>query len=123
MAKARVELLKAASHTARGRTFRKGQPQIITSPADILYYQQQSEFSVVHLEEDAPKAPVKVKAVAPAPVEEEEDDPVTDEELDAADAKSGESDEGTTQVVDLPPAPPLAKTMQKAPAKKKPGAK
>lgn len=120
MAKARVELLKSATHTARGRTFRKGQVQILTNSADILYYQQQPEFSVIVLEEDKPAAPTKVKAVA-APVE-EEDDPITDEELDAADAadktaSTTPADGEEVEEVTLPPKP------AKTPAVKKPGKK
>jgi hypothetical protein len=59
MAKARVELLGSLSYTKGGRKFVRGQPQVITNAAEILYYQGQSDFGVTV--EDSPKA----KAAAP----------------------------------------------------------
>lgn len=113
MAKARVELRSALSHTARGRQFKKGAPQILTNPADILFYQQQSEFSVTLLEEDkpAPVAPAKVKA-APAPKEPEPEEPVDENEEELKDADEPEED--------APPAAPAkGKPAPKGPTKKK----
>lgn len=83
---ARVVLTKALTFEGRGRTFVKGQPQVMTLPADIAYYQQQPEFTVTLFnapQPPAPKKPVSVKPVAPAPAESEDDE---DEE--------GDGDEG-----------------------------
>jgi len=61
LVRAKVELIGCQSHTARGRTFKKGQPQTITNADDIAYYQVASEYSVQMLE-----AAPKKKAKAPA---------------------------------------------------------
>lgn len=57
MARARIELRGSLSHTVRGRVFKKGQPQIITNPDDILYFQQTDGFVVTLM-----NAAEKVKA-------------------------------------------------------------
>lgn len=73
MAKARVELSGCLSHTARGRTFKKGQPQVITSAADIVYYKAQPEYAVQMLDDEAPPVKTKAKALAPPPDLDEEE--------------------------------------------------
>ena len=90
MAKARVELRGCMTHSGRGRTFKKGVPQIMTNPSDILYYQGQGDFSVVMLDDDpAPKTDEpkpKTKVKEPKPVDEDEpkaDEPEADEPEDA----------------------------------------
>ena len=63
MARARVELIGSLSHTRGGRKFERGKPQILTNAAEILYYQNQSDFAVTV--EEAPKK--KAKAAPPTP--------------------------------------------------------
>lgn len=63
MASARVELVRAVSHSHGGHTFRKGESKVLTTPGDIAYYKAQPEFSVRDLK-DPPKP--KTKA-APKP--------------------------------------------------------
>lgn len=69
MAKARVELIGSLTHTAKNRTFKKGEPQILTDGAEIEYYKGQPEFGVTELREVKPKA-----AAAPPPPPEEDDE-------------------------------------------------
>lgn len=94
MAKARVELRGCMTHSGRGRTFRKGVPQIMTNPSDILYYQSQGDFSVVMLDDDpAPKAEEpkpKTKVKVPEPVD--EDEPEGDEDEDEGGEPEGEDE-------------------------------
>lgn len=92
LVRAKVELVGCQSHTARGRTFKKGQPQTITNADDIAYYQATSEYSVQLLE----AAPKKKAKPAPAPVEEPKDEaPALDEgEGDGADDAEDKGDEG-----------------------------
>lgn len=104
MAKATVELTGSQSHTARGRTFRKGQPQVLTSASDIAYYQGQSGFSVLIHNEAPPK--VKAKAAAPVASEPEDDG---EEDLDADDEGGEEGGEAE--------APPKATKPTATPAK------
>jgi hypothetical protein len=47
------------SHTARGRTFKKGQPQILTNAGDVAFYQSLKEFRVAVMETPTKK---KVKS-------------------------------------------------------------
>jgi hypothetical protein len=71
MARARIELRGSLSHTVRGRVFKKGQPQIITSPDDILYFQQTDGFVVTLL-----NAAEKVKAPEMETQPDADDEPV-----------------------------------------------
>jgi len=75
MARAKITLRGSMTHTVKGRTFRKGFPQIITNLADIKYYESQPGFHVEML--SAPKkastnpaAPKKTKDVPKPQVEE-----------------------------------------------------
>jgi len=54
MARARVELRGALTHTRGHRTFTKGAPQVLTDDAELAYYKAQSQFSVTMLEEPKP---------------------------------------------------------------------
>ncbi len=64
MARARITLQGSKSHTGRGRTFKQGQAQTVTSNADILYYQGQPGFAVQMLDAPATK-PAAPPAVTP----------------------------------------------------------
>lgn len=111
MASARVELTGCVSHTARGRTFRKNQPQTLTNPADILYYQSQQDFSVIVLD-DAPPAKTKAKIAAPAkpkePVKDDDEGEGDDEEPE--DDEDDESEDDDDDEVTLPPKSEPAKS-------------
>lgn len=74
MAKARVELVRAESHEARGRVFKKRQPRVLTDDGDIAYYKLQPEFSVTMLKEAVKKPKV------PEPEPEAPEAPETPEE-------------------------------------------
>jgi hypothetical protein len=52
---ARVELVGSLTHDGNGRKFKKGEPQIITTPSDIQYYQSQAGFTVVFLSQEKTK--------------------------------------------------------------------
>jgi hypothetical protein len=81
MAKARIELRKSETYTARGRTFKRGQPAVIDNDSDIAYFQAQPEFTVTFLR---PVEPPKPPKAAPPPAAEPEDDdesPLTEQEL------------------------------------------
>ena len=82
MAKARIELRRAETYSARGRTFKKGSPVVIDSDGDIAYFKAQPEFTVTILK--PVEAPKPVKASAPPPPPPPEDAapaPVTAEQL------------------------------------------
>lgn len=79
MAKARIQLKGAMSHTARGRRVEKGKPFYTTNAADIAYYKAQGGFLVTMLEEDKPKPAPKRK---PAPPPEPETEPEGGDEGD-----------------------------------------
>lgn len=87
MVKARVTLTGSLSHEHGGRRMIKGQPQVITNPAEILYYQQQSGFSVVVLDgENKPtekKVEAKKEEVKEEVKEEESKDAYTKDQLQA----------------------------------------
>jgi len=53
--RARVELKGSLTHEGNGRKFTKGQPKILTVPADIMYYKGQACFSVTVLDAKKPK--------------------------------------------------------------------
>jgi len=72
MAKARVNLEKCLTYEVRGRTFVKGQPQIIDNDADIQYFKAQPEFTVTMLREVAKPAPKVAPKPVPAPVVDED---------------------------------------------------
>jgi len=69
MARARVELKGCLTFQGKGRTFKKGSPQILTNPADIMYYQQQAVFVVTMLSEKS-----KVVVETKQPVDNIKDD-------------------------------------------------
>jgi hypothetical protein len=73
MARARIELVKAESYSARGRVFHKGHPVIVDSDSDISYFKSQPEFTVTMLKAPAPVAP------PPPPVVDEDEDEDEDE--------------------------------------------
>jgi hypothetical protein len=54
VARARVELSGALTFSAMGTVWKRGRPREITIPAEIAYYQRQSEFTVTFLPETAP---------------------------------------------------------------------
>jgi uncharacterized membrane protein YfbV (UPF0208 family) len=51
MARARIELRGALTHTRGQRSVTKGAPQVITDANEIAYYKAQTSFSVTILEE------------------------------------------------------------------------
>lgn len=61
--KAKVSLIKGLSHKKRnGRSFKRGEAQTLTNPAEIAYYKIQPDFSVVMLagsdvQKEQPPAP------------------------------------------------------------------
>lgn len=93
------------THTAHGRTFRKGVAQVLTNASDILYYQQQADFAVVILDDDPP-AKVKAALKAPEPdADDEGEEPDADDEGD----EDEDEDEG-----DAKPKLPGSKPMKPA---------
>ena len=79
--RAKVELLGCETHQARGRSFQRGKPQILTNPSDCAYYKAQSEFSVTLLSDGTPKPAAKPAKAAkrPAPPPENDDDDSEDD--------------------------------------------
>jgi hypothetical protein len=57
--RARVELIGSFTHSSKWRTFRKGNPQILTNPAEIQYYKNQPSFNVVLLDSKTKEKVVK----------------------------------------------------------------
>ena len=125
MARAKVELMGALTHSGRGRSFERGKPQILTGASEIAYYKAQSEFSVTILAEPVPVAPPKVamrpgvapsrvvprpavaakvtpKAVAVA-VEGEPEDTGEDAEEGAEGGAEGEGEEGAAEELEANP--------------------
>jgi hypothetical protein len=89
--RAKVELVGCQSHTARGRTFKKGQPQTITNADDVAYYQASVEYAVTLLE----AAPKKKAKPAPVEVEEPTVEETAEEENDGAEGvEEDKGDEG-----------------------------
>lgn len=88
--KARVELRGCLTHSARGRTCKRGQPFYTTNAADIAYYKAQGEYSVTMLA--APPAP-KAKAAKPKPPPPPPPDDDDDDD-DEEDGEEGEEPEG-----------------------------
>jgi len=83
MARARVELRGSMSHTGGPRTFKKGQPQVLTNPDHIEYYRKVGGFSVTNLKDEKAKPGKK-----PAPADtsggddgDDEDDVYTEADL------------------------------------------
>lgn len=74
MARARVTLREAISYTKRGRTFKRGVPQIVDKQNEIDYFKATSGFAVTLLPEQPPKQRVV------EPPSETEDAPETTEE-------------------------------------------
>ena len=50
MARAKIELMDSLSHAGRGRTFRRGYPQILTNAGDIQYYLSHPSYNVQMLD-------------------------------------------------------------------------
>lgn len=99
--RARVELKGCLTHDAGGRHFAKGQPQILTNPAEIKYYQGQAEFSVTML--DVAKSKKKAieserEAERKSQVEGDDVDDDNDDDVeDDDDDDDGEDGEGYTR--------------------------
>jgi hypothetical protein len=73
--RARVELIGSFTHSSKWRTFRKGNPRILTNPAEIQYYKNQPSFNVVLLDSKTKEKVVKEvikKAKLEPPQDEEE---------------------------------------------------
>jgi hypothetical protein len=71
--RARVELIGSFTHSSKWRTFRKGNPQILTNPAEIQYYKNQPSFNVVLLDSKTKEKVVKevIKKVKLEPPQDE----------------------------------------------------
>ena len=85
--RARVELKGCLSHRGNGREFKMGNPQILTNPADIKYYQGQADFTVTVMEAK------KSKVNAEEELEPEIND-VYDEEDDDEEDEDDEDEDG-----------------------------
>lgn len=92
--RAKVELLGCETHQARGRSFQRGKPQILTNPSDIAYYKAQSEFSVTLLSDGTPKPAAKPAKAAkrPAPPPEDDDDSEDDDTEDGDEDSEDDDD-------------------------------
>lgn len=100
---AKVELTGSLSHTARGRTFFRGKPQVITNPGDIEYYKREPGYTVTvtgdkPAKKGAKSLPPSTKKSAPPPPvdddeEEEEDDDEDESDGDDEDDDSDEDDD------------------------------
>lgn len=82
MARARVELKGAQTHSHANKTMRKGVAEIMVDEELIAYYKSQSMFVVTEIQDPKPlpkapppqTAPVKAKQKAKQAEEDEEDD-------------------------------------------------
>lgn len=63
--RARVELVGSYTHSSNWRRFVKNQPQILTNPAEIQYYQNQVGFNVVLLKSEIKEKIVEINHVKP----------------------------------------------------------
>jgi hypothetical protein len=59
---AKIELTGSLTHSARGRIFKKGMPQILTDPSDVSYYQTQADFCVTILDKPKDAKPASTPA-------------------------------------------------------------
>ena len=55
MARARITLREARSYTKGGKTFKRGEPQIVTSASEIAYFKATTGFAVTMLDDQPPK--------------------------------------------------------------------
>lgn len=67
MASAKVELVGCLSLTTQGRTFKKGQPVLLTNSEEIAAFKADSNFRVELLAEPKAEAPKPKVAEAPKP--------------------------------------------------------
>lgn len=94
--RARVELRGCLTHSARGRTVKRGEPFYTTNAADIRYYQAQADYAVTILEAPKRKGPAprpKKPAAAPPPPPPEDEDDEDEPESEADDEGEEESDD------------------------------
>lgn len=95
--RARVELVGSSTHHSNWRRFVKNQPQILTNPAEIQYYQNQSGFNVVLLENETKKkvveTPLRMK-----PIKKVDEEINQEEDYDESEEDEDEDeDEGYTE--------------------------
>lgn len=116
-AQARVQYTAGQSHNARGYTFRKNEPKIITNLDDINYFKTAGGFDVQI---------IKAPATPPPPPDEERNEEEEDDEAAAARLEAAVTDvlgpEEPSAGEDAPPPPPPP-APKKAAAKGKPAAK
>jgi len=92
--RARVELKGCLSHRGNGREFKMGNPQILTNPADIKYYQGQADFTVTVMESKKSKVRAEEESEPEInDVYDEEENDENDEEEDGEDEDGEDEDE------------------------------
>jgi hypothetical protein len=75
---AKVELNGSLTHTHAGRSFKRGQPQVITEASEIAYYKTIPGFAVTVLDKAKEKSPL-ASVVEPEDAVEPEGEPKAEE--------------------------------------------